>query len=240
MMRGRELKAKLAQLCERHRIRPIERAALPLLAATSAAQIVEGVAASPDVDSDRMSFQAGSLSWPNLETLPFLIRHDAGRIAGKILALDYDADGRLRVKALVEDSEARRMGGFSICATVLDSEVREEDSCCFHALIKRAIITEISMTDRPANPRAFVISRYDASADASFDDALAGLKRLQARLNDLAAQIAQAPSPPPPRPEIKAAPPHIIGRLPAACLLPKRTEFASLVRQIEQRHHHAG
>ena len=62
-MRGHELTSRLLHLMRKHRIAPIERPPLPLLPATTVSQIVEGVAASADVDAERMSFARGSLSW---------------------------------------------------------------------------------------------------------------------------------------------------------------------------------
>ena len=75
-------------------------------------------------------------------------------MAGKILYLDYDDRGNLYLKALVEDSEARRMGGISIAATVIESEVCDEDSPVgFHFVITKAIVDEISLksgSDQPS------------------------------------------------------------------------------------------
>jgi hypothetical protein len=75
---GRELKARLAQLMRRHNVRPIARDPIPLLPPTAGSQIIEAIAASADVDADRMSFARGSLSWPDdLSKLPLLVRHSA-------------------------------------------------------------------------------------------------------------------------------------------------------------------
>ena len=75
---GRELKARLAQLMRRHNVRPIARDPIPLLPPTAGSQIIKAIAASADVDADRMSFARGSLSWPDdLSKLPLLVRHSA-------------------------------------------------------------------------------------------------------------------------------------------------------------------
>jgi hypothetical protein len=95
---GGALKAKLAQLMCEHGVQPLERAPIPLSPPQAGPQIVEGVAASPDIDAERMSFTRGSLSWPvDPGKIPLLIRHDPKRIAGRILALDYRPDGRARL-----------------------------------------------------------------------------------------------------------------------------------------------
>src|SRR3954452_14312158 len=148
-MKGGALKAQLAELMQRHRVKPLARAALPLLPATSTSQVVSGLAASSDIDGERCSFQRGSLSWPDLATVPLLISHDKARIAGRIVSLTYDADGRLHIKALVEDPFARQLPAFSIAASVFESEIINGDSAVgYHGLIKRAVIDEISLTDR--------------------------------------------------------------------------------------------
>jgi Caudovirus prohead serine protease len=225
---GRELKAKQAALMRRHNVRPIERAPIPLLSPTNAPQIIEGWAATPDVDADRMSFRRGSLSWPtDLSKLPLLVRHDSARIAGRILDLDYDADGRLCVRARVDDPEARRMDAFSIAATVVDSEVRDEDSAWFHFVITKAIVDEISLTPIPANVRAIVTSRRDVGP---MDDALSAVERFRKALDGL----MQSPPTPPVRecPEILAGPALIYGSLPAAMLSRSRAPFAQLIAQL--------
>jgi hypothetical protein len=106
-------------------VSPIERPALPLLAATSGPQILDGYAATADLDSERMVFSRGSLSWPpDLKMLPLVIRHNINKPAGKILDLRYDADGNLHIKAQVDDPEARRLQGFSVSAARLQREHR--------------------------------------------------------------------------------------------------------------------
>jgi hypothetical protein len=97
---GRELKAKLTTLMCKHNVRPIARAPIPLLSPTAGPQVLEGYAATPDVDAERMSFKRGALTWPgDLSKLPLLVRHDTSRVAGRILDLDYDVDGRLFTRA---------------------------------------------------------------------------------------------------------------------------------------------
>jgi hypothetical protein len=241
-MRGAELKKEMARLARKHRTRPIEREPIPLLAPTLTAQIVEGCACTPDIDSTRMSFQRGSLSWPSdLSKLPLLIGHDANRVAGKIIELRYDDDGQLHIKALAEDSDARRMGAFSIAATVIESEIRNEHSASgYHASIIKATIDEISITDRPSNQRTLIVERRDATFDgrrssSSFDEIMAAVGRAQRMIE----QAMQQTSPPPASresPPLNAAPPKIYGKLPAAVLKARRTPFASLVASLPTGH----
>jgi hypothetical protein len=108
---GRTLKAMHARLMRRHDVQPIARDPIPLLPPTAGPQVIEGIAASADVDADRMSFARGSLSWPDdLGKLPLLVRHDTGKVAGRILDLDYDADGRLLIRG---GSTTPRRGGWA-------------------------------------------------------------------------------------------------------------------------------
>jgi hypothetical protein len=250
---GRELKARLAALMGRHNVRPIERAPIPLLPPTPGPQIIEGVAASAGVDAERMSFKSGSLSWPDDPgKIPFLIRHDPKRVAGRILDLDYRPDGRVFVRARVDDVEGRRMGGFSIAATVIESEVRDEDSPAgFHFVITKAIVDEISATDRPANARAIVTSRRDVAPwddRRSHDELMASLRRVRKGLEDLQAVWPAVKSPDTthgsyfksevtfaedrPLLNIAPAPAHIYGTLPRAVLQRKRTVFGQLVSRL--------
>jgi hypothetical protein len=176
------------QLVQRHSIKPIERPALPLLPPLVCPQIVEAIASSADIDAERMSFARGSLSWPeDLSQLPLLVRHDAGRPAGRILDLRLDSNGRLCIRAQVDDPEARRMSGISIAATVSESEVHNEDSASgFYFRITKARIDEISLTDRPANANALVTFRRDITTmDCSHDDVAAAVARAQATIENL-------------------------------------------------------
>lgn len=234
-MRGFELKQRLAELAKRHNVAPIERPAMALLSRVTVPQIVEGIAATPDVDSDRMTFVRGSLSWPaDLNQLPLLVRHDSNRIAGRLRQMTYDAAGRLHVVAEVTHAEACRMGGFSITAVVIESELRNEDSFAFHAVIRKAVITEISLTPQPANAAATVTSRRAVTPlDLTHDAAVAAITRLRKHLGTYTAGAFQVTPPAvAPRPSIGIAPAYIHGRLPAAVLKRRRSEFSHLVASL--------
>lgn len=240
-MNGCALKAKLAQLIHLYHVRPLERAPIPLRPPTAGPQIIEGYAATPDVDADRMSFKRGSLTWPaDLGKLPLLVRHDSSKIAGKLLAVDYDAGGRLFVRARVDDPEARCMGGFSIAATVVESEVRDEDSPTgFHFVITRATVDEISLTPIPANACALVTSRRDVGPiDDRHDEVMASLGRFGKGLEQLQAALSvPAPSEPAKARDTKhltigAGAAHIYGTLPRAILQRRKTPFSALVAHL--------
>ena len=248
-MTGSELKRRSMQLVQRHSIKPIERPALPLLPPLACPQIVEAIASSADIDAERMSFARGSLSWPeDLSWLPLLVRHDAGRPAGRILDLRLDSNGRLCIRAQVDDPEARRMSGISIAATVSESEVHNEDSASgFYFRITKARIDEISLTDRPANANALVTFRRDITTmDCSHDDVAAAVARAQATIEnlkkawsadvsglivDVKERFVQVDKPTS-HLKIGPAPVMIYGNVPFALLSRPRTQFSALVAQL--------
>ncbi|MBT1511781.1 hypothetical protein KIP88_14815 [Bradyrhizobium sp. SRL28] len=228
-MIGRELKLQLAKLALQHRVRPIERAPLPLLSGSTLPQIVEGFAATSDIDADRMAFVPGSLSWPDdLSTLPLVFGHTQ-RVAGSILSLENRTDGKLAIKARAD--EGRDLPAFSICAVVTEAEIRNANSICFHGLIHKAMITHVAMTDRPSNPCALVTRRCDV--DRTHDDALAAIERLRKGLEAYVGSVTAAATPTPsPLRSLGAAPPLILGRLPAAILTPRRNDFRNLIARL--------
>lgn len=238
-MNGRELKAKYAQLMIRHNIRPMERAALPLLPATEHPQIISGAAASPAIDAERMSFRAGSLSWSvDPDRIPLRVRH-SDQVAGKVISLDYRPDGRLLICARVDHAEARRMAGLSIAATVIESELRSEDSPSgFHFIIHRATIDEISLTPSPANANALVGSRRDVTSFDNTSDAVqAAVIRAQRALEVLHQSWSNPAPAPQPSPRlatraIRPAPGLILGNVPVALLRRPQTSFSALVAQL--------
>ncbi len=211
-MRGAALKAEYARLMQLHRCRPISREPLPLLPATAGPVVVEGVCSSSAIDAERMSFKANSLSWGSLDTIPLLLRH-VGESVGKILRLDY-VDGELQVEAKVDDLLAAQMPAFSIAATVLAAETISADSPAgFHFTIPRAVIDEVSLTDKPSNPKALIVSRRDVqSTDQTYDDVIASINRFRGGLEAFVARVkASEPAPL----ALGPAPAHIIGlRLP--------------------------
>ena len=118
---------------------------------------------------------------------------------------------------------------------ILEYEIRDADSPDFHALISNAEIVEISLTDRPANSRALVLSRTPTAPTAPFIQAMGQQTNLairavgliQRQLEVLQQQLSQAPSPPAPS---AAQPP---ARRPAAINPPRQpTPFKQLVEAI--------
>lgn len=120
-----------------------------------------------------------------------LYKHDPNQIAGQIQSLEYDARGNVRIVAEVDHELARRCPAFSVGAVVKAYELRDEGSPNFHAVITEAEITEISLTELPANPFALVESRYSVPPHREFyDKATRGIAIIQEMLHTIAAQAA--------------------------------------------------
>lgn len=235
-LRGRELKAKLIALRRRHNVSLPVRDPIPLLSPVSKPQIMEGYLATPAVDCDRMSFNRGALSWPDeVGKLPLLVRHDVRKVAGKVLDLHEDDKGWF-IRARVDDPIARCMGAFSVGATIIAAEARDEDSPSgFRFVITRAILDECSLSPLPANSQAVVTSRRDvASWDSSHDAVLAAVERMHRTLDDLKAAWPSLASEPAPAPQfmLGVAPAHIYGSLPVAVMRQRKTCFSELVSKF--------
>jgi hypothetical protein len=100
-------------------------------------------------------------------TIPLLYKHRADQVVGRIDALEYDDAGQLLIRAHVTHELARRCNAFSVCATVREYEIVNPERPDFYGLIKQATLDEISLTDVPANPQAWVRQRYDVCAQCS-------------------------------------------------------------------------
>jgi phage head maturation protease len=250
-MRGAELKSEYARLLQLHRCRPIKREVLALLRATEGPVVIEGIASSPDVDAQRMSFAPNALTWSSPAHVPLLLRHDAGKVVGQTLDLHYDDSGRLHIKALVEHSTD--MPALSIAASVVEAETISADSPSgWHFIIRKAVLDEISVTDKPSCSTALILSRRDVgAADITHDTVLASVARCRAALEQLRAawssNTESQVQPPEPNcastrnlPESARASPassprpaaHIIGKLPRAMLAKNRNSWRDLIARL--------
>jgi hypothetical protein len=148
-MLGRALIPGLKNLAERHRVTLHAPESLPLFPETAGPQVLEGYASASYRRAETL-FRKGALTWPaRLSEVPLVARHEKNRVACRILALEYQADGRLYIKALVKDPAGRRMAGFSIAASIAESTLHAEDSTCFWASVEKATLDEISLNPGP-------------------------------------------------------------------------------------------
>lgn len=156
------MRYQLQLLRQRHRIAPPDTSLVPYAPATDGPMVLHGFAATADVDHDRQRLPPFCLSWLPSQLPPLLFKHDASVIAGKIDHLEYTRDGNLAISATVDHHIARRCNHFSVGITVNAFEMVDADSPDFHAAILQARLDEVSLTDKPANPRAIVTGRHRA------------------------------------------------------------------------------
>jgi hypothetical protein len=98
-----ELRFALARLARQHQV-TFESCVLPLSDPVPGAMVLEGLAATVDVDRERMQFRPYAFGYPLLfrRGLPPLYhRHDETQRVGHIDSLEYDDTGQLRIRATV-------------------------------------------------------------------------------------------------------------------------------------------
>jgi HK97 family phage prohead protease len=190
-----EMSLRLGQLMKKHDI-TLTPITITLAAPTDYPMILEGYAATTDIDHQRMKLRAYAFGFPlrkQFRNVPLLYRHDPTQVAGRIDEIDYDERGNLRVRATVTHALAKRCGAFSIGARILDYEMRDELGPDFHALVTSAELTEVSVTPSPANPFALVQRRSRASARAEFyNDAIKLVSCMQEFVGLLQQEIKNA------------------------------------------------
>jgi phage head maturation protease len=196
------------------------------------------LASTTNLDLSRQKFRAYAFNNPCLLIRDYavpklLFKHDESQIAGVINSLSYDNRGNLRIRAEVTHPLAARCNAFSIGARILEYEIVDGDNENFHALISNAEVTEVSLTDRPANPHAVVQSRsriapvepYLKTLSEHTDLAIKGIQIIQRGFQMLAEMQVNAT---PPRRAAPQRPPMISA--------PRRsTQFQQLVQQLESR-----
>jgi hypothetical protein len=196
--------------------------------------IIEGFAATCDVDRSRMKFRPWAFTLLPWEPLPpLLFRH--GRPAGRLLEMRHDDRGRLFVRALVTDSEAKRCGGLSVAATIHAYELRDVDSANFHALITEATVDEISISDRPCNQQALILHRYRQSPVVEYYDHMKNsVTCLQQLVELLKADVRRRAVPADRRADRRAV--HADRHVMEPATSRPKTEFRQLVEAINERH----
>jgi hypothetical protein len=183
--------ARLARACPGFQLRLRKQHAVtadvfmvPLAPPSDQPMILEGLAAAAETDLERVQFRPWAFTWDR--TLPPLyLKHDEGHPVGTIQSLSQDRRG-LHIRATVTDPHARRFAAWSIGANVLEYEIRNEGTPDFFALVRRAELTEVSLTDIPANPKALVQRRYPVPATNTFFE-------LMAKRVGLVQQLSQTP-----------------------------------------------
>ena len=220
---------------------------VPLAAPSDHAVEISGLAATTDIDLGRQKFRGWAFSNPclllsNYPKPPLYWRHDETRTVGEITTLKFDHRGQLQISARVDDPLARRANAFSVGAKVLEYSLVDDDTENFHALITRAEICEISLTDRPCNPNAVVRSRdravmgeYLKTLHTQSDLMIRSVQIVQQGFDALAKmyreQASVTPARPTPRPQ-QARRPRVVMM---ASEPHRATPFGKLVDAMEQR-----
>lgn len=133
----------------------------------NAPTIVHGFASTTDLDLERVQMRRYAFGLMPDINIPLLYKHREVEPAGSIRQLMYK-DGALWIEALVTHPVAKRCGAFSISAKVDDYTMMNRNRRDFYAVINRASLREISLTETPANPFALVTHRYPAPHHDAF------------------------------------------------------------------------
>jgi hypothetical protein len=181
-MRALVLRANIRELQRRHQCLPTLHV-LPLGPVQSGPVILSGIAATTDRDHDRMQLAPDALILPpDPAAVPLLANHNPTQRVGAIQSLQLDHRGTLHIRARVEHEAARRLPAFSVGLRLLDGALIDADSANFYGLLKRAEISEISLTDKPSNPHALVLDRHPSCRTDFCDAAITALQLINRKL----------------------------------------------------------
>lgn len=155
-----EMRLRIKRLQREHQVEALP-VHIPLAAPVDHPMILEGYVSTTALDLEHVKMRPWAFTWPRpCKDVPLLHKHNRNEVAGTVDELTYDDKGNLTIRATVTHPEARRCGAFSVAAKVVDYTMHDTDGPNFYAVIRRAELTEISLTDKPANPSALVRYRY--------------------------------------------------------------------------------
>jgi HK97 family phage prohead protease len=229
------MRLQLARLAKHHRIAPPSPVMIALTAPVEHSMIVEGYAAVTGLDLTRQRLRPfafrNSCLLIDQPRPPLYWKHDETKPVGEILSLKYDDAGCVRIKCRVDDPLARRAGAFSIGCVVHKWSLHDETSPDYFALIEQASITEVSLTDVPAQPQCIVTARYPQSARVELlEHAARGIDNIQRQIAILATMAAARPQAPPPP---KATPRRVVPSRHAATAR-RSNDFKMLVEAMQR------
>ena len=161
--------------------------------------VFEGLAATDDIDHSRMKFRRWcfELPVPWRPNPPLLWRH--GEPAGEIEEIRLTESGLLWVRARVSHPLAKRCSSFSLGASIQSWEIRDaDDPVNFHGLIVRAVLDEVSITDRPCNDHAVVTRKYRVPPFVERHELEQRAVSCLTKMIDLIRHQLSEPPPPPP------------------------------------------
>ena len=165
------MRCQLANLAQKHGSPPLDSHPLPLTSppppTTELPLLISGIAAATTIDAGRHRFAPNCFTWAK-PLPPLLYRHDASRVAGRILSLSHDHSGQLIITAEITDPVAAACHGLSVGATVEKFVLVDEHLPTYHALITAARCDEVSCTPTPGNAQALITHRHPPSAMAKY------------------------------------------------------------------------
>jgi hypothetical protein len=163
-----QMRYRLSQIARKHGTPAPVPQRVPRLPDCDGAQILHGYASAPVVDLERIKFRKYALRWLPWQ-LPELRYRHGSEIVGTVDHLEETARG-LAVRVTTAHELAKCAPAFSVAAAVDDYAICDADGPGFHALIKAAWITEISLTDTPACPAACVWERQPRCPEVAYYD----------------------------------------------------------------------
>jgi hypothetical protein len=159
-----KMRCELRELAKRHRVPPPTPYIDPGLPPTDDSPcVLSGLCSDYSVDLERVRFRKYSLLWSPYRLPPLYLRHDTSRVIGSVDQLE-DSDDGVRVSVTTDHASAMRCGAFSIAATINAYHLERIDTPQFCAVVESATLDEISLVDRPCNPRALVFERAPAKS----------------------------------------------------------------------------
>lgn len=167
---------ELRDLRQRHNLQVVDPKPLPPLPPLDAPHgvLIKALASNSSIDLDRGRFKPGSIRVDPDNPPKLILRHDpALREVGTIHDIEYRPNGDLIIDAIVVDPVAAALPGLSVGVTVHKFALHEEGADP-HGEVEEGVLSEISMTETPANLKCRVQSRRPAEP---FDLALLGWRR---------------------------------------------------------------
>lgn len=174
-MKSIDLRNEIHALMRKHRIQSVP-CTLPLAAECQTPIELAGIAATSDLDLDRMRLAPGAFD-PLPQHVPLYYKHDINQSAGTITQLTYAADGSLHVQATVTHPMAARCQTFSYAARIEDYSLHDTAGAFFYASINKAVLLELTLTENPSNPNCRVTRRGPEPPGVAFYSLLQ--KRIQ-------------------------------------------------------------
>jgi phage head maturation protease len=188
------LKVELSRLAEKHGVVAAPQV-LPLLDPIHGPVAATGQATTISRDLTRMQFAPWCFGMSiDATKVPLLLRHDPAKIVGRVVSLSYDRQGALQAHVVITEEAGIRMPSYSVGCDVVRYRLTGETTSDYGAVIEEAVIRELSLTDRPAQPGARIQHRWPCAASEFYTLAqkrVAIIAKMAAILQATAAGVSQ-------------------------------------------------